>query len=46
MIYTFQTVPGQTHVGPGPSLMTFFNDKSNQGVTMTPLYAHFDESTY
>lgn len=44
MVYTFQTVAWQAHLGPGPSSMIFLKGESDYRITLTPLYPHLDES--
>ena len=46
MVYTFQIILGQTRLSPGPSSVTVFEGEIDQRMTLTPLYAYFDESAY
>ena len=46
MVYTFQTIQGQTHLHPGPFSVTFFEGETDQRKTLFPLYAHFDALAY
>ena len=41
MVYTFLTVLGQTRLGPGPSMVTFFEGETDHKMTPVPLGTHF-----
>lgn len=46
VVYTFQTMLRQTHLGPGPSSETFFEGETDWRIILTAFYTHFDKSAY
>ena len=46
MVYTFQTIHAQNSLGPGPSSVMFFKNKTNHKTTPNPIIWHILMNQY